>query len=257
MPLRGVIFDMGGTLLHFHPREAEPGQGWQEMENTGADALRLFLHEQGYAVPPADEARRLNFAVMLDHWRRMGEGEPVNPQLGPMLHQVMSAWGLPPAALENGLIEDAVAAYIAPVQAIIRPLEGAAETLRRLHERGLRLGLFSNTAWPGVYHLQDLARWGMMPYLECAFFSADVGIWKPRAAAFQMALEALDLQPEEAAYIGDHLYFDIYGAQQAGMRGIWLSSAEWPASHQRGLTITPDATLEKLADLPAVLEKWL
>ena len=32
MGLRGVIFDMGGTLLHYSP----PGQDWESMERLGA-----------------------------------------------------------------------------------------------------------------------------------------------------------------------------------------------------------------------------
>ncbi len=49
MPLRGVIFDMGGTLLDYHP----PGAGWRGMEDLGAAGVYTFLHERGYALPPA------------------------------------------------------------------------------------------------------------------------------------------------------------------------------------------------------------
>ncbi len=257
MPLRGVIFDMGGTLLTYHPPEADPRHGWEGMEALGADGLRAFLLARGYAVPPLEEARARNFAVMDAGWRRLDTEPGANPQLGPLLREVLRDWGLPPAALADGLIAEAMDAYAGAVQRIVTPLEGAAETLVAVRARGLRVGLFSNTVWPGEYHRADLARWGLAPYLEADFFSADVAAWKPDPAVFRMALEALGLRPEEAIYVGDHPYADVWGAQQAGLRGVWLRSREWAGRDFGGLQITPDATLERLPDLLAMLDRWL
>lgn len=257
MPLRGVIFDMGGTLLSYHPPDAAPQRGWEGMEGLGAAALRDFVAERGYPVPSSEEARARNFAIMERYWRRMGQGEAVNPQLGVMIREVLTDWGVPDTALQDGLLEAAQAAYAAPVQAIVRPLEGAAETLATLKAQGLRIGLFSNTVWPGAFHMADLARWGLAEYLECAFFSADVAAWKPSARVFEMALDALELRPEEAVYVGDHPYFDVYGAQQAGLRGVWIRSDEWSLRQPEHMSITPDATLERLPDLLTVIEPWL
>ncbi len=256
MPLRGVIFDMGGTLLSYHPPEAPPQGGWEAMEALGAEGLRSFLQARGYAVPTPEDARACNFAVMQRHWRQIGPDDSANPRLEEMLREVLLSWGLPPTALADGLLDEALQAYVTPVQAIVRPLPGAQALLAGLQARGLRRGLFSNTVWPGAFHLADLERWGLAQYLECAFFSADVAAWKPAPVVFQMALEALGLRPEEALYVGDHPYFDIHGAQQAGLRGVWIRSAEW-ALQERDLTVTPDATLERLPDLLDVIETWL
>ncbi len=256
MALRGMIFDMGGTLLDYHPPAASAGEGWRAMEDLGADALRIFLQERGYPVPPVEEARASAFAVVERQWRQIGEGKAVNPQLGPILREVLQAWGLPASVANDGLIDSAVAAYVAPAQALVRPLPGAAETLAALRARGLRLGLFSNTVWPGVFHLDDLSRWGLAEYLDCAFFSADVGLWKPDPRVFRLVLDALGLQPEEAAFVGDHPYFDVYGAQRAGLRGVLLRSADWEAPPAGGPAITPDATLTRLPDLLPLVEAW-
>ncbi|MBN2469097.1 MAG: HAD family hydrolase [Anaerolineae bacterium] len=256
MPLRGVIFDMGGTLLSYHPSESEPQHGWQAMERLGADGLHAFLQSRGYTVPSLEQARAANFAVMARHWQQIGTDDTANPRLQDMLREVMLDWGLPPADVADGLLDAALRAYVTPVQAIVRPLPGAQELLTGLKARGLRRGLFSNTAWPGAFHMADLERWGLAPYLECAFFSADVAAWKPAPVVFQMALDALGLRPEEALYVGDHPYFDVYGAQQAGLRGVWVRSAEW-ALRQPDLEITPDAILDRLPDLLDVIESWL
>ncbi|GAB4572213.1 MAG: HAD family hydrolase [Anaerolineae bacterium] len=256
MALRAVIFDMGETLLHYHPPDADPKQGWKAMESLGADAMRRYLQERGYSVPPEDEARSRNFAVMEYYWRQIGQEKTVNPQLRAMLRDVLVSWGLPDEALQDGLLDDVMTVYVAPVQAYVRPVEGAAETLAALQQQGYRLGLFSNTVWPGAFHQEDLARWGLADYLACAFFSADVGVWKPAPRAFLTVLETLDTAPEDALYIGDHPYFDVYGAQRAGLRGVWKRSDEWDPRQMQGLEITPDATVERLPELLEVVASW-
>ncbi len=257
MALRGVLFDMGGTLLDYHPPDADPTTGWQQMENTGARAMHAFLAAEGYRLPPVDEAQQANFTIMEHHWRRMGSGEPVNPQLALMIREVLGVWGITPEVLNNGLVGAAMAAYVAPVQAYVRPLEGAQQTLEGVRALGLRIGLISNTVWPGEFHLEDLERWGLRQYLECAFFSADEDAWKPSAAVFQLGLDALGLRPEEAVYVGDHPYFDVNGAQQAGLRGVWMKSDEWSAQRFEGVSIMPDAVLHRLPELLTVIKPWL
>ena len=255
MALRGVIFDMGGTLLHYHPPNVEPQRGWQAMEDTGAEAVYTLLKEQGLPLPPLAEARAINFSVVERQWRTIGEGG--NPQLAGILREVLTAWGLPEEALADGLLDSATTAYCTALQAVARPLPGAREALAALQAEGLHLGLISNTVWPGVFHMEDLERFGLAATLECTLFSADVGVWKPDPRIFHLALEALGLQPDEAAYVGDHPYFDVHGAQQAGLRGIWIWNAAWVNPRLRELEIHPDATIHALAELPDAIRPWM
>jgi len=251
MPLRGVIFDMGGTLLDYHP----PGAGWRGMEDLGAAGVYTFLKKQGYPLPPHQVALDTNFEIVSRHWRRVAQGEPVNPTLADILVEVITAWGMPQAHRSDGLLDGAVQAYVAAVQPFVRPLDGGQQVLAALHARGLRLGLVSNTVWPGITHRADLERWGLATYLEVMLFSADEGLWKPGAAIFNRALRALELQPGEAAYVGDSLYFDVYGAQQAGLKAIWVENQEMTAP--LSMTITPDAVIRRLSDLPDAIASWL
>lgn len=256
MSLRGVIFDMGGTLLDYHPPDAPPQHGWREMENIGASALYRYLQERNYALPALDAARELSFQIVEREWRQISQDETANPQLGLILYEVMRVWGIPEEDLQNGLVDNAMAAYVAPVQAFVRPMAGAQETLAALQASGFRIGLVSNTVWPGAFHVEDLSRWGLTPYLECTLFSADVAAWKPSATIFQMALDALNLRADEAVYVGDHPYFDVYGAQQAGLRGVWMWTEEWKNLQPGNLKITPDATIKRLPDLVEIVQSW-
>jgi putative hydrolase of the HAD superfamily len=54
--------------------------------------------------------------------------------------------------------------------------------------------------------------------------SQEVGLHKPTPFIFTMAVQAVDLEPEECLFVGDSLNADAIGAvQQGGFRlGLWL-----------------------------------
>jgi HAD superfamily hydrolase (TIGR01509 family) len=169
-------------------------------------------------------------------------------QLGLLAHR-WGADGVPPEMLNT-----LAGAYMAAIQSLVRPLDGAADTLRGLRDRGLRIGLISNTFWPGSSHRQDLDRCGLTSYLDDQVFSADAGAWKPHCEVFEMELAALALKPEEAVFVGDSLYFDVWGAQQAGLRGVWIEQkVRWIPD---GIEVTPDAVIQTLPELLDVIEPW-
>jgi len=248
MALRGIIFDMGGTLLHYSP----PGQGWEAMERLGAQGVYYYLRELGYELPHEEDALSVAWETAFSFWQAINEQDVSQIKLGNQVAALARRWGV--TGLEPAQLEALVAAYMQGIQAIVAPLEGAVETLDALRERGLRIGLISNTLWEGRYHRGDLDRWGLTPYLEVLVFSADVEAWKPYGAVFRRALEALDLRPEEAVYVGDSLYFDVYGAQQAGLRGVWIEQAQRDLPKE--LDVTPDATIRALPELIPLVDRW-
>jgi putative hydrolase of the HAD superfamily len=52
--------------------------------------------------------------------------------------------------------------------------------------------------------------------------SALIGVEKPDPRIFQAALQALDVAPEEALYLGDLYAVDVLGARAAGMHAVLL-----------------------------------
>ncbi len=248
MPVRGVIFDMGGTLLHYNAPDAT----WEETENTGARPIYALLRDAGYSLPPEDEALARAWRHALSLWNSIATASVEDLKLGRQIRLMAALWGI--ADLPDDLVERAGLAYIGAIRAHVYPLEGAADTLAALRQRGLRVGLLSNTYWPGRYHLDDLERFGLLPYLEHLVFSGDVEAWKPGREAFALSLDALGLAPDEAVYVGDSLYFDVWGAQQAGLRAVWIEQRHrWMPD---GLEATPDATIQSLAQLVTVVEQW-
>ncbi len=120
-----------------------------------------------------------------------------------------------------------------------------------LRQQDYKIGLISNTMWPGEIHRQEMARCRLLPYFDHALFSSDVGIWKPQPGIYHLCLDALGVSPAEAVFVGDMPEHDIVGAQRAGMRGILKRND----GNQPG-AVRPDAEIDHLAELPALIERW-
>ena len=118
--------------------------------------------------------------------------------------------------------------------------EDVPPVIRELHRHGLRVGLVSNTS-------RDLRR-----FVDT--FSLDVDAWvasgsygkvKPSPSIFRAVLELLDVEPKNAAMIGDSLFDDVEGARAVGMQAFLLDRERM---HHDG----PDV-LRTLYELPARL----
>lgn len=60
--------------------------------------------------------------------------------------------------------------------------------------------------------------------------SSVVGVRKPDPAIFQLAIEKMNLKPEDITVIGDSFKKDIEPALSLGCKGIWLKGQSWEAS---------------------------
>lgn len=95
----------------------------------------------------------------------------------------------------------------------------AVPTLRKLRESAYRLAVVSN--WEPSLPV-TLERLGLSSYFETVIVSSIEGLWKPDSRLFQVALDRMDVSPEQTLSVGDHVERDIKAAWAAGMQGILL-----------------------------------
>ncbi|KUM73571.1 HAD family hydrolase [Streptomyces curacoi] len=80
------------------------------------------------------------------------------------------------------------------------PYPDAAEVLRTLRERGVRVGVVSNIGWD----LRPVFReHGLDPYVDAYVLSYEHGVQKPDARLFAAACAALDADPGDVVMVGD------------------------------------------------------
>ena len=239
--IRSVIFDLGGTLIDFGTVS-----GWRAMEERGVAALYRFLAGRGHTLVEVD----LNDALwngMRCGWDDAMSGR-ANACLPDIIAAALARLGI---ALDGSTLSRAARAYATGVEQGAVPLEGARELLSELKRRGLRVGLLSNTTWPGEFHRQELQAFDLIDFFDALAFSCELGAWKPNVAAYHYVTNQLSVSPAEAVFVGDALEIDVLGAQRAGLRGVWISTDEGVAGD-----VKPDAVIHRLAELPVVLDQW-
>jgi HAD superfamily hydrolase (TIGR01509 family) len=216
------------------------------MEERGIAALYRFLVERGYVLPEAD----LNHVVwdgMRQGWHDAMAGR-ANACLPDIIATSLARLNI---VLDEFALSQAARTYATGVEQGIVPLEGARQVLSELKQRGLCLGLLSNTTWPSEFHRQELQVFDLIGFFDTLAFSCELGVWKPNVPAFHYVTGRLGVSPAEAVFVGDAPEIDIVGAQRAGLRGVWISTNGRTSDNVR-----PDAVIRRLADLPAVLDQW-
>jgi FMN phosphatase YigB (HAD superfamily) len=103
-------------------------------------------------------------------------------------------------------------------------LDGTAEGLRTLAQRGHRLGVISNADGTvaeqlGRHELCQVGE-GAGVEVEVVADSFVVGYAKPAPEIFHFALDVMGLRPSEALYIGDSVWSDVEGAESVGLTAL-------------------------------------
>ena len=240
--LRAVVFDLGGTLLEYDSREFS----YMDLHRTGLRGLHAHLSGDGVNLPSEGTFCEYMLARTEERWRRsLVRMEGLNtvdvftdflPEMGIDMHSVV--------------MNDLLWAFYRPMVSYIRSYEDTLETLSHLRSMGYRIGLISNTTWPGILHDADLARFELTDMFDVRTYSSESLYAKPHPEIFLETLATLGTQPGEAVFIGDRLHDDVSGAQGVGMRGVLKTVAH---REETDSTVQPDGVIHTLRELVPVL----
>ncbi len=132
---------------------------------------------------------------------------------------------------------------------------GTIELLDRLSDRGLKLGLISNTGLTSDDCFREwFANLGLMKRFDHLAFSNELAVAKPNGEIFDRTLTALGVPANRALHVGDNAHADVGGANSFGMATVWVSGnsdLEVATNH------CPDYSIESLFDLEPVVDQWL
>jgi len=91
---------------------------------------------------------------------------------------------------------------------------------------------------------------GVYDRFEVILCAAELGVSKPEAGAFLAACDALELTPDQVAYVGDHPEIDGRGAADAGLLSVWIDRG---GVYTGGDAPTGPRRIASLAELPMIL----
>ncbi|MGL4366989.1 MAG: HAD family hydrolase [Brevinemataceae bacterium] len=98
------------------------------------------------------------------------------------------------------------------------------EGLLELKESGYKLALISNTAsTPGVALRFLMVEYGIYDLFDDMVFSDEFGFMKPKEMIFHRILDHLEIAPNEAVFVGDHEFYDKYGATNVGIEYVCMT----------------------------------
>jgi HAD superfamily hydrolase (TIGR01509 family) len=107
------------------------------------------------------------------------------------------------------------------VDELVRPIDGARETLAQLRSRGLPVAILTN-GWTPLQQKKIARALGDAAHGLTVLVSDALGAIKPAAAAFDALVATLGVSRDRAWYVGDNPVGDVAGALAAGLRAVWF-----------------------------------
>jgi putative hydrolase of the HAD superfamily len=236
-PVEAVVFDWGGTLTPWH--DVDLVAQWYAYAEVYDPADARTLAERLYQ---AEEGR---WRVQRDSHGAEGTGA---------LDQIFTDLGIDTGSARH---LTALAAYLDFWDPHTYADPDAPGLLQALRDRGIRVGVLSNTLWPRAHHERVFARDGLLGLIDGAVYTSELPVAKPHADAFRAALDAVGVaDPARAVFVGDRAWDDVHGAQQAGMRAILVPHSRIPDVQRGPQQGRPDAVVARLGEVVDVVDRW-
>ena len=196
---QAILFDLDDTLISLRGCEAE--------------ALRRSLDEAGltkrFGADYATVSARFA-AISSRYWgQRSARGYSREQVLEASLRDFLAHFNL-----DTALAEDLAVKYWRDFCRSSALNPGALDTLRHLSQH-FRLGLITNGYSDSQHGRLEAA--GLSQFFDPILISEEVGIAKPDARIFELALDALGLSAGDVIYVGDSIGHDFAGCQKAGI----------------------------------------
>lgn len=245
--LKAILFDLDDTLIDW----SMFAQNWEEVEGQHLPGVYEYFCSLG--VPNCDFE---GFAQLFRERTReawtSARTTLIAPHLGRVLRESAAALDIPVDKFEE---RTCLELYKWGAVKGTGVFPDVIEALTLLRDQGLKFGLVTNAFQPMWMRDAEMTEHGLIDFFpSCRFSAADVGCLKPHPDIFLKALGCLGTSPDETIFVGDNPVADIAGAQSAGMRAVMRVNHTF-APMLSGLII-PDAAINSLLELPAVLDEW-
>lgn len=192
--IKAIIFDLDNTLLDFI-----------KMKQFSVKAAITAMNEAGLAVNEEKAYQDIFDLYIEKGWENQQVFDDyLNQTVGKVSNKILAA---------------GIVSYRRAREATLLVYPNVNKTLIELIKMGIKLAVVSDApsreAWMRLYYLN------LHHVFEPVLTYDDTGVRKPSAKPFKMALDVLNVEPEEAIMIGDWPERDVVGAKQIGMKTIF------------------------------------
>ena len=229
--MKALLLDLDDTLLDY---SGGAEQCWTEACAAVAGSL-----DQARLVAALAATRRWFWD---DPERQRRERRQMLRAWTQIVTHALEAYGAPAPELAAAIAAD----FSARRRAVMALFPEALACLGALRARGLPLALVTNG--DAGEQRWKIERCALAPFFDAIVIEGELGAGKPDPLVYETALKGLGVEPGPDVWmVGDHLEFDVAGAQRVGLRGVWIDRAGsgLPAS----ATVRPDHIVRALDDV--------
>jgi FMN phosphatase YigB (HAD superfamily) len=235
-PVRALFFDLDDTLLDGSVRQEsiirtcemiaanQPGLDSARLIKANAQIRPGYLREvdEKWTLGALDTA-----SVSLEAWRR-----------------TLGACGCG----DESLARRASQIHLRLAVETRRPFDDVPEFFAAAKRARVPLALITNG--PSDFQRGKLRLHGLEHWFEVVIISGEVGIAKPNASIFDLALNKLVVERENVWHVGDSLTADVAGAKAAGLTAVWINRSGRVRSESDPV---PDLEIRSLSNLTSFL----
>ena len=222
--IKGVIFDLDNTLLDF-----------MKMKEVAVKSAIKGMIEAGLEI---DEKK--SYEEIVSIYEEFGwENQKVfdvflNKSIG---------------YVDNKFLAAGIVAYRRAREANLLAYPNVNRTLVSLTKLGIKLAVVSDApsreAWMRIYYLN------LYHFFDAVITFDDSGERKPSSKPFEMALNKLQLKPEDSLMIGDWPERDVVGAKQIGMRTAFAVYGDTFGTNNSGA----DWDIQDVSEIITIIKK--
>jgi putative hydrolase of the HAD superfamily len=236
MIIRGIIFDINGTLIDIHTDE-----GSEDIYRAISHYLSyqgIYLHrwevrDKYYEIidkQRQDSAQEHFEFDAVEAWREFMKLNATGSTL--LTPEKLKQIPLFLAETYRGISRHRLQLY-----------PGVKAVLEELHGR-FRLAALSDaqSAWA----LPEMQAVGIESFFDPIIISSDYGFRKPDRRLFEAVLSAIEIEPENVLFVGNDMYRDIFGARQLGIKTVFFPSNQ---GKQQMNGVNPDYIIYRFTEL--------
>jgi putative hydrolase of the HAD superfamily len=231
---KAILFDLDDTILN---DDVVSEEAWRKTCQIFTNRVKPIAGKELFAS--------------INSERTIFWNNPVNLQRGAWRNLFQSRLTIVKTALKKiGFQDDEIAREIVITYnnlkaELVRLVPNAEQTLNALKVRGIKLALLTNG--DAESQRAKVEKLGLTAYFPVCLIEGEIGFGKPDPRMFQLALNSVHTQAADTWMLGDRLEFDIIGAQNVEIKGVWCDY------QRRGLppdsTVIPDAIIHDISEL--------
>jgi putative hydrolase of the HAD superfamily len=239
--IKAVLFDLGETLLNFGKVNTT------RLFRQGARLSYDFLKSCGQPVGNFNYYCWRNLiALRIRHWLSNITKNDFNSLV--LLRGIGTKKGI---RLDRQQWRHFAWLWYEPLSKVGKVEPNIAETLTKLKELGVKLGIVSNTFVNGSSLEKHLEQLGILDFFSVRVYSYEFDFRKPDTRIFEAAAERIGEKLENILFVGDRIDKDIKPARKTGMNTVMKA-----AYTNIGKKIPKGVwKINRLCELPALIEK--